>query len=228
MNLQACKLARMLDHTLLRPEATRAQIEQFLQDALAWNVITACVSPTWLPLAVETLRGSSVKPATVVGFPFGFTLSSVKRAEAVAEIRAGAQELDMVLNIGALKSGDHTRVENDIRGVVEICHAHGVTIKVIFENAYLNDEEKVSACRLAQQAGADFVKTSTGLAASGATEADVQLMRAAVGPTMGVKAAGGIRTLADAQRMIAAGANRLGTSAAVAILRQAKAQNHPA
>ena len=167
------------------------------------------------------MRGSPVKVATVVGFPFGATLTVAKRAEAEAAILAGAQEIDMVMNISAMKSGDLDRVESDIRGVVEVCHQAGVLLKVILENAYLSDEEKVAACRIAQRAGADYVKTSTGLAPAGATEGDVRLMRQTVGPAMGVKAAGGIRTLADALRFLAAGADRLGTSAAKVILEEA-------
>lgn len=167
------------------------------------------------------MRGSPVKVATVVGFPFGATLTVAKRAEAEAAILAGAQEIDMVMNIGAMKSGELERVESDIRGVVEVCREGGAIVKVILENAYLTEEEKLAACRIAEKVGADFVKTSTGFGPSGATEADVRLMRQTVGPTVGVKAAGGIRTLADALRMLEAGANRLGTSASVAIWQEA-------
>lgn len=216
-------LARLMDHTLLRPQASRAQIEQLADDARQWCFGTICVNPVWVPLASEKLRGSGVKVAAVVGFPLGATLTSVKRAEAQAVILAGAEEVDMVMNIGAMRSGDLEAVENDIRGVVEICHAGGAILKVILENAYLSDLEKVEACRIVKKAGADYVKTSTGFAPTGATAEDVRLMRETVGPEMGVKAAGGIRNLADAVTMLAAGATRLGTSASIAILDEAAA-----
>jgi deoxyribose-phosphate aldolase len=216
-------LARLMDHTLLRPQATRAQIEQLAEEARQWCFGTICVNPNWVPLAVEKLRGSGVKVAAVVGFPLGATLTSVKRAEAQAVIVAGAEEVDMVMNVGAMRSGDHETVENDIRGVVEVCRAGGAILKVILENAYLSDEEKVEACRIVQRAGADFVKTSTGFGPTGATADDVRLMRQTVGPEMGVKAAGGIRNLADAVTMLDAGATRLGTSASIAILEEAAA-----
>ncbi len=215
------RLAGLIDHTLLRPEATRAQVEKLCDEARLLGFASVCVNPVWVSLAAERLRGSSVKVVTVAAFPFGATLTSVKRAEAEAAIRAGAQEIDMVMNIGAMRSGDLDRVENDIRGVVEVCHAGRAAVKVILENAYLSDEEKVAACQIAKKAGADFVKTSTGFGPSGATETDVRLMRQTVGPTIGVKAAGGIRTLGDALRMLQAGASRLGASASVAILAEA-------
>ena len=170
-------LARLMDHTLLRPQATRTQIEQLADEARQWCFGTICVNSTWVPVAAEKLRGSGVKVAAVVGFPFGAMVTSVKRAEAQAVILAGAEEVDMVMNVGAMKSGDVESVENDIRGVAEVCHEGGALLKVILENAYLSDEEKVEACRIAQRAGADYVKTSTGFAASGATAADVRLMR---------------------------------------------------
>jgi len=216
-------LARLMDHTMLRPQATRSQIEQLADEARRWCFGTICVNSTWVPVAAEKLRGSGVKVAAVVGFPFGAMVTSVKRAEAQAVILAGAEEVDMVMNVGAMKSGDVEAVENDIRGVAEVCHEGGALLKVILENAYLSDEEKVEACRIAQRAGADYVKTSTGFAPSGATAADVRLMRQTVGPEMGVKAAGGIRTLADAVSMLEAGATRLGTSASIAILEEAAA-----
>jgi deoxyribose-phosphate aldolase len=216
-------LARLMDHTLLRPQATRAQIEQLAEEARQWCFGTICVNPNWVPLAVEKLRGSGVKVAAVVGFPLGATLTSVKRAEAQAVIVAGAEEVDMVMNVGAMRSGDHETVENDIRGVVEVCRAGGAILKVILENAYLSNEEKVEACRIVQRAGADFVKTSTGFGPTSATADDVRLMRQTVGPEMGVKAAGGIRNLADAVTMLDAGATRLGTSASIAILEEAAA-----
>lgn len=217
----ARQLAALFEHTLLRPEATRDRVERVCEEARRLGCYAACVNPSWVPLAVEILRESPAKVVTVVGFPLGATFTSVKRAEAGAAIRAGAHEIDMVMNIGALKSGDLERVKSDIRGVAEICHAAGALLKVILENAYLTHEEKVMACQVAQRAGADFVKTSTGFGPSGATEADVRLMRQAVGPKMGVKAAGGIRTLDDARRLLQAGATRLGSSSTVAILDEA-------
>ena len=215
------RLARLIDHTMLRAEAPSAQIEAFCREAASLNVAAACVHPTWVSLAVRLLHSSLVKVCSVVGFPSGATLSSAKKAEAEAAIRAGAEELDMVVNIGALRSGNFALVESDIRGVVEIAHASGCITKVILENAYLADDQKIAGCRIAQLAGADFVKTSTGFAPSGATEADVRLMRETVGPHMGVKAAGGIRTLQDALRMLEAGADRLGSSSSVSILEEA-------
>ncbi len=216
-------LARLMDHTLLRPQATRAQIEQLADEARQWCFGTICVNPIWVALAAEKLRGSGVKVAAVVGFPLGATLTSVKRAEAQAVILAGAEEVDMVMNVGAMRSGDLEAVENDIRGVLEVCHEGGAILKVILENAYLSDQEKVEACRVVKRAGADFVKTSTGFGPSGATANDVHLMRETVGPEMGVKAAGGIRNLTDAVTMLDAGATRLGTSASIAILEEAAA-----
>lgn len=215
------KLASLIDHTLLRPEASEAQVEQLSGEAISMGFAAVCVNPGWVASAARKLRGSQVKVATVVGFPLGATLARAKRAEADGALLAGAREIDMVMNVGALRSGDLERVENDIRGVVEVCHPAGAIVKVILENAYLSDPEKVAACQTAERAGADFVKTSTGFGPSGATEADVRLMRATVGPKMGVKAAGGIRTLANALNMLKAGANRLGTSAGVSILREA-------
>jgi len=215
------QLATLIDHTLLRPEATRAQVEQLCEEALPWGFAAACVHSAWVPLVAERLQASRVKVGSVVGFPFGVNLTSAKCAEAAAAIQAGAREIDMVMNIGAMRSGDYALVESDVRAVAEACQARGVLLKVILENAYLDEEQKMQACQLVQRAGADFVKTSTGLASSGATVADVRLMRKTVGGETGVKAAGGIRTLADALRMLEAGANRLGTSAGVAILAEA-------
>ena len=216
------QLAALIDHTLLRPEATRAQVKQLCEEALQWGFAAVCVHSAWIPLVAEQLRGSQVKAGCVVGFPFGANLTSAKCAEAEAAIAAGANEFDMVMNIGALRSGDLALVESDVRAVAEACHARSLRLKVILENAYLDEEQKVKACQLLPPAGADFVKTSTGFAASVATVADVRLMRKTVGPKMGVKAAGGIRTLADAVRLLEAGANRLGTSAGVAIMLEAK------
>lgn len=215
------ELARRLDHALLRPEVTRDQVIQLCEEALRWGCAAAFVNPGWVALAAQRVSGSQVKAGTVVGFPFGATSAAAKGAEAQAAILAGAQEIDMVMNVGAMKSGLVERVESDIRGIVEVAHAAGVVVKVILENGYLSDEEKVAACRIAQNAGADFVKTSTGFGPSGATAGDVRLMRQAVGPAMGVKAAGGIRKLADALRLLEAGATRLGTSSSVRILEEA-------
>jgi deoxyribose-phosphate aldolase len=214
-------LARLFDHTLLRPETNRSGIEQCCREARQYGVAVACVNPVWVPLAASLLAGSAVRVGTVAGFPLGASVTSIKRAEAWEALRAGAQEIDMVLNIGALRSGDLERVESDIRGVVEVCHKAGATAKVILETTLLSDEEKVAACRIAVRAGADFVKTSTGFGAVGATAHDVRLMREAVGPEVGVKAAGGIRTLADTLTLLEAGASRLGTSATVPILEEA-------
>ena len=214
-------LASLLDHTLLRPEATAAQVEELCEEARVLGTAAVCVNPAWVPLAAEKMRGSRVMVATVAGFPLGATSTAAKRAEAQAAILAGASEVDMVIDIGALRSGDLERVEQDVRGVVEACHAARAAVKVILENAYLTDAQKVAACEIVKRAGAEFVKSSTGFGPSGATEADVRLMRQTVGSQMGVKAAGGIRSLADALRMLQAGATRLGTSSSVAILAEA-------
>jgi len=216
-------LAAVIDHTLLRPEATQNQVERLCDEALRMGFAAVCVNPFWVPVVATKLRGSRVLVATVAGFPFGCTSTAAKRAEAEAAVVAGAHEVDMVMNIGAMKSGDTARVESDIRGVVEVCHARGAAVKVIIENGYLTSEEKVLASKMVKGAGAEFVKTSTGFGPSGATEADVRLMRATVGPSMGVKAAGGIRTLGDALRMLQAGATRLGASSSLGILAEAAA-----
>jgi deoxyribose-phosphate aldolase len=215
------KLARLMDHTLLRPEATRADVEQLCREALQFGFAVACVNLVWVSVVAQILRGSDVRVGSVAGFPLGATSPSQKRREAWTAIFAGARDIDMVMNIGAMKSGEFDRVEGDIRGVAEICHENGAVVKVILETAYLTEAEKAAACRLAENAGADFVKTSTGFGPAGATEADVRLMRQTVSPVVGVKAAGGIRTLSTALRMLEAGANRLGTSASVAILQEA-------
>jgi deoxyribose-phosphate aldolase len=220
--LSAEQLARYIDHTLLKPEASRDQILKLCREAVEHHFASVCVNPCWVRLCAEALRGSEVKVCTVIGFPLGATLSTVKAFEAEECIRQGAGEVDMVINIGALKTGDRQYVEDDIRAVVERAHALGALVKVIIETVLLTQEEKVLACRLSQAAGADFVKTSTGFAGGGATVEDVALMRQVVGDAMGVKAAGGIRTYADALRMIQAGANRLGTSAGVQIIQGAQ------
>ncbi len=208
-------LAPLIDHTLLKADARRDQVLRLCREARHYGFAAVCVPPLHLPLAAGALRGSNVRPATVIGFPLGFAAPAAKAFEAAAAVAAGAQELDMVLAIGALKDGDHALVENDIRAVVRA--ARGRTVKVIIETALLTDAEKTRACKIALAAGAHFVKTSTGLA-GGATEADIRLLRRAVGGRMGIKASGGIRTCRDALAMVRAGATRLGTSAGVAIV----------
>lgn len=214
-------LAALIDHTLLRPEASRADIEKLCAEAAEFGFATVVVNPVWVALAAARLRGTPVKVCTVVGFPLGATLPPVKILEAEEVVKLGAQEVDMVINVGALKSGEDELVEQDIRGVVEASRRGGALTKVILETALLTDQEKVRACRLAQAAGADFVKTSTGFGPGGATAHDVELMRVVVGPEMGVKAAGGIRSYDDLQKMLSAGATRIGASASVKILQEA-------
>jgi deoxyribose-phosphate aldolase len=211
-------VARVIDHTLLRPEATRPQVENLCTEAARCGFAAVCVGPAYVALAAHLLRSTPVKVDTTVGFPLGAVPTTVKRFEAAEALRLGAEELDMVLNIGALKSGDGAAVEADIRGVVQIAHAAGVMVKVILETALLTREEKVLACELSLAAAADFVKTSTGFGGGGATIEDVALMRGVVGQRAGVKASGGIRTAADVQAMLAAGANRIGTSNGLRIL----------
>ncbi len=218
--ITAAELARMIDHTLLKPTATEEQVRQLCAEARQYKFATVCVNPTWVALCAELLADSQVDVCTVIGFPLGANLPALKAYEAAQCIAAGAAELDMVINIGALKSGNHELVAADIRGVVDAAHPLGARVKVIIETAYLTDEEKVTACTLAKAAQADFVKTSTGFGPAGATAADIALMRHTVGPEMGVKAAGGIRTAADALAMIAAGATRIGASASIQILHE--------
>ena len=217
------KLAGMIDHTLLKPEATQADIEALCAEARQHGFWSVCVNPTYVKQAKTLLRGSAVKVCAVVGFPLGAAAPEIKALEARKAIREGASEIDMVINIGALKGKDDALVLRDIRAVVEACRDGRALSKVIFENALLTDEEKVKACQLSMKAGADFVKTSTGFASSGATAEDVALMAREVAPKkLGVKAAGGIRTYDDAVKMIAAGATRLGASAGVKILDEAR------
>ncbi|HLB63290.1 MAG TPA: deoxyribose-phosphate aldolase [Anaerolineales bacterium] len=215
------RLAHMIDHTLLKPDATQDQIAQLCFEARKHRFASVCVNPAHVRLCAELLKGSGIPVCAVIGFPLGATPTDVKVFEAQQAIREGASELDMVINVGAVKSRDYELVERDIASVTRACHAGNAILKVIIEAALLTDEEKVVACQLAKVAGADFVKTSTGFAASGATPEDVALMRRVVGPSMGVKAAGGIRTYADAQKMIAAGASRIGASASVKIIQEA-------
>ena len=211
-------LARYIDHTLLRPDATAAEIDRLCDEAVEHHFAAVCINPGWVRRAAGRLRGSGVPVASVIGFPFGAGTSEIKALEARRAIRDGAREIDMVINIGALKSGLHDEVREDIAKVSDACHEGRAINKVIIEAALLSDEEKVIACRLAQLAKADYVKTSTGFASGGATVYDVALMRETVGPRMGVKAAGGIRTATDVQEMIAAGATRIGASAGVRIV----------
>lgn len=211
-------LAIYIDHTLLKPEATADDIDRLCSEAVAFGFASVCVNSYWVKRAAGNLRGSPVKVASVIGFPFGASPHEIKAMEARRAIRDGARELDMVLNIGALKSGDLEVVRTDVTKVSEACREAGVDLKVIIETAYLTDEEKVIASHLARQAKATFVKTSTGYGPGGATVHDVLLMRETVGPEMGVKASGGIRTREDVRNMIAAGATRIGASAGVQIV----------
>ena len=213
--------ASLVDHTLLKPETSEADIQKLCEEAARYRFASVCVNPTWVRAASCHLRGTGVAVCTVVGFPLGATLADVKAYETRRVILDGAGEVDMVINIGALKSGDDCAVEHDIRAVVEAAHEHGVLVKTIIETALLTDEEKVRACAAAKAAGADFVKTSTGFAKSGASVADVSLMRRVVGGEMGVKAAGGVRGIEDARAMIEAGATRLGASVGVKIAQEA-------
>lgn len=212
------KLAGMIDHTLLKADATPEAVRRLCAEARQWRFASVCVNGSYVELAARELAGSGVKVCTVVGFPLGAASSAAKAAEARDAVERGADEVDMVLNVGRLKAGDDAYVQDDVAAVRKA--ADGRTLKVILETCLLTDAEKERACRICREAGADFVKTSTGFSTGGATEADVALMRAAVGPDRGVKASGGIRTRSDAERMIAAGASRIGASASVAICRE--------
>jgi deoxyribose-phosphate aldolase len=217
----AADLAAMIDHTLLKPQATEDQLRQLCAEAREFGFATVCVNPAWVPLCSSLLAGSAVKVCTVIGFPLGATLAEVKVYESQRCMALGARELDMVINIGALKSRQYGVVEDDIASVVQVAHSLGASVKVIIEAAYLSDEEKVEACALAKAARADYVKTSTGFGPGGATVEDVALMRRVVGPEMGVKAAGGVKTAEEAKAMIAAGATRIGASAGIKIVGEA-------
>ena len=212
--------AGMIDHTLLKPEASREQIEKLCREAARFDFASVCINAYWIPVCAAILRPTPVKVCTVVGFPLGATLTSAKRFETIEALRLGADEIDMVMNVGSMKSGDHARVENDIRALAEVTHDAGGLLKVILENVLLTREEKVTVCELSLSAGADFVKTSTGFSTGGATVDDVALMRQTVGNQAGVKAAGGIRTADHLLAMVAAGADRIGASASVAICRK--------
>ncbi len=214
-------IGRMIDHTLLKPDASQDQIAQLCYEARTYHFASVCVNPTHVKLAAQLLKDSGVDVCTVVGFPLGATPSTVKAYETQQAIRDGATEIDMVINIGALKSQDYKAVHEDIGAVVRTAHAGGAIVKVIIEAAFLTDEEKVIASQFSKAAGADFVKTSTGFGPGGATVADVALMRQVVGSGLGVKAAGGVRNYADAQAMIEAGATRIGASAGIAIVKEA-------
>lgn len=208
--------ASMIDHTLLKAETTKNQIEKLCEEAKKYEFASVCVNPTWVHYSAQLLSGTNVKVCTVIGFPLGATTSEVKAFETKNAIENGAQEIDMVINIGALKDGNYNLVRDDIKAVVEA--ANGTLVKVIIESCLLTDEEKVKACELSVEAGADFVKTSTGFSTGGATVEDVALMRKTVGPEIGVKASGGVRSLEDMQKMIEAGATRIGASSGVAIM----------
>ncbi len=229
---QDVNLAKMIDHTLLKPDATPDQIAQLCFEARKYQFASVCVNPAWVKLCAQLLEGSPVKVCTVIGFPLGATASEVKAFEAKNAIDQGATEIDMVINIGALKARELQLVAQDIRGVVNVAHPRGAIVKVILETALLTDEEKTIACLSSKEAGADFVKTSTGFASGGATVHDVALMRRVVGPELGVKASGGVRTYEDAESMIKAGATRIGASAGVKIIQgpssSAAAEGKPA
>ena len=211
-------LAKYIDHTLLKPDATASDIDTLCTEAMDYGFAAVCVNPTWIRRAARNVRGSGVNVASVISFPFGATPSQIKALEARQAIRDGAREIDMVINVGALKSGDHDLVRTDIAKVSDACHEAGALNKVIIETSLLTDHEKVVASDLAKQARADFVKTSTGFGGGGATVPDVLLMRETVGPKMGIKASGGVRNRQDAEEMIAAGATRIGASAGIAIV----------
>jgi len=210
-------LAQMIDHTLLKANATKAEVQKLAEEAKEYSFVSVCVNPTWVKTAAEILKDTPVKVCTVIGFPLGATTSEVKAFEAKNAIENGATEIDMVINIGALKDKQYEMVEKDIQAVVEAAKGKALT-KVIIETCLLTDEEKEIACQLSVKAGADFVKTSTGFSTGGATAEDVALMRKTVGPKIGVKASGGVRSLEDAEKMIKAGATRIGASSGVAIV----------
>ncbi len=215
-------IAGLIDHTILKPEATADDVRRTCTEAKRHNFASVCVNPYWTSLVAKELAGSAVKVCTVVGFPLGANTTEIKAAEAGVAIKDGAQEIDMVLNIGELRSGNYDAVRHDIHAVVEVSHRGGAIVKVILETALLDDNQKLTACSLAKSEGADFVKTSTGFGPSGATVHDVALMRGVVGPEMGVKASGGIRSIEDFRLMTEAGANRIGASASVKIVEAAK------
>ena len=213
-------LAALVDHTLLKPEAGEEQVRAHIAEAIEFGFASVCLNPIWTPLCADLLAGTNVKACTVIGFPLGATLPAIKVFEVETAASLGADEVDMVLAVGQLRDGDYHLVYRDIAEVADAAHQHDLILKVILETGLLTDEQKIAACVIAQEAGADFVKTATGFSGGGATVPDVALMRRVVGPAMGVKAAGGIRTAEDALRMVAAGANRLGTSGGVRIMQE--------
>ena len=215
-------LAALIDHTLLKPEATQEQVIRLCREAAEHGFACAMVNPTWAALTYAELAGTGIPVGVVVGFPLGAAMGTTKRDEAAALVKVGAHDIDMVLNVGLLKSGENQAVEQDIAGVVEVVHDAGAIVKVILETCLLTVEEKLRASELAIATGADFIKTSTGFSTHGATAEDVAMMRGVAGGRCGVKASGGIRTLADAKRMLEAGANRIGASASVAIVGELK------
>jgi deoxyribose-phosphate aldolase len=218
--LSATDVARMIDHTLLKPDAVSEQVLELCEQARRYNFASVCVHGVWAPLCVEVLAESGIKVAAVAGFPQGATLPAVKAFEAQQLMALGVAEIDMVMNVGKLKDGDYRLVFEDVAGVADECHEGGGLLKVILETALLTHEEKIAACVICKEAGADFVKTATGFNGGGATVEDIALMRFVVGPQMGVKAAGGVRTRADALAMLSAGANRIGTSGGLRIVQE--------
>ena len=217
-------IASYIDHTLLKAESTKEQIEKICKEAAQYEFASVCVNPAWVETAATHLQGSKVKVCTVIGFPLGAATSETKAFETQDAISKGAGEIDMVINIGALKSGDAAQVKKDIEAVVEAAKGKAI-VKVIIETSLLTEEEKVQACRMAKEAGADFVKTSTGFSTGGATVEDVKLMRETVGPDLGVKASGGVRSLEDLQAMVDAGATRIGASSGVQIMQGLTSQS---
>lgn len=219
MKLTDAQLAKYMDHTLLKAEATQTQVEQILAEAKQYNTASVCINPYWVKFAAQELKGTDIEVCTVIGFPLGANTTATKVFETNDAIDNGAQEVDMVINIGELKEHHDDAVQADIKALADAAHAKNAILKVIIETALLNDEEKVRASKLSVAAGADFVKTSTGFSTAGAKVADVKLMRATVGPNIGVKASGGIHSAQEAYDMIAAGASRLGVSASVEIIK---------
>jgi len=224
-SLTKAEVAAMIDHTILKADATREEVLHICKEAAEHKFATVCVNAGWVPLVAEALKGTGVGITTVVGFPLGATTTASKAFEAAEAIQAGATEIDMVLNVGLLKSGDAEGVQRDVEGVVAACRDKAA-LKVILETGLLSDEEKELACKLCVKAGADFVKTSTGFGKGGATAEDIALMRRVVGPDLGVKASGGVRDLETALQMIAAGATRIGASASVAIVTGGKGEGY--
>ena len=217
---EVATLARLIDHTLLKAEVGEEQVRAICAEASEYGFASVCVNPSWVPLCAELLAETSVKVCSVIGFPLGATLPAVKAYEVEQVVQLGAHEVDMVLNVGRLRDGDHWTVYRDIAAVAEAARDNGLLLKVIMETGLLTDEQKIAACVICKEAGADFVKTATGFNGGGATTADIALMRRVVGPNLGVKAAGGVRTADDALQMIAAGASRIGTSGGLRIIQE--------